>query len=253
MPFCSSSKMMRPFTIALFVVLAALVPGCAGKNIAVAPPEAGQAPPAVSQPAAEVTEPPREVSQPAPVPVPDHIYRETGIAAWYGKEFQGQKTASGETFDMNTPSAAHRILPLGTIIRVTNLDNFKSIKVKINDRGPFVKNRILDLSLAAARELDFAAQGTARVKIETTEAVNGSALYTVQAASFAEEENARMLKERLNKKFKSVAIVPSDTNLARFYRVNVGSYQSEEKAEQVAGKLMLEGFEPIVVRKDTGN
>jgi rare lipoprotein A len=185
--------------------------------------------------------------------VPDQTYRETGVAAWYGKEFQGQKTASGETFDMNALTAAHRTLPLGTIIRVTNLDNFKSVKVTINDRGPFVKSRILDLSLGAAKELGFAAQGIARVKIETLESVNASALYTVQAAAFAEEENARMLKERLNKKFKSVVIVPFETNIARFYRVNVGSYPSEERAEQVAGKLALEGFEPIVVRKDSAN
>jgi rare lipoprotein A len=82
-------------------------------------------------------------------PTPDQIYRETGIASWYGKEFHGNKTASGEVFDMNGFSAAHRTLPLGTTIRVTNLDNFKSIKVTINDRGPSDKGRSLDLSGAA--------------------------------------------------------------------------------------------------------
>jgi rare lipoprotein A len=232
----SSSKMVKHFTITLLIVLAVLSAACAGKAVSLASPESG--------------EPSPEVGQPSPISVPDQTYRETGVAAWYGKDFHGKKTASGETFDMNALTAAHRTLPLGTMIRVTNLDNFKSIKVRVNDRGPFVRNRILDLSLGAAKELGFIAQGTARVKIETLEAVSGSALYTVQAAAFAEEESARMLKDRLNKKFKSVSVVPFETNLARFYRVNIGSYQSEERAEQVASKLTLEGFEPIVVRKD---
>ena len=239
MSFCSSAKMVKHFTIALLIVLTALSAACAGKAVTPVSPEVSESSP--------------EVGQPAPISVPDQTYRETGVAAWYGKDFHGKKTSSGETFDMNALTAAHRTLPLGTMIRVTNLDNFKSTKVRINDRGPFVRSRILDLSLGAAKELGFVAQGTARVKIETLEPVNGSALYTVQAAEFAEEESARMLKERLNKKFKSVAVVPFETNLARFYRVNVGSYPSEERAEQVASKLALEGFEPIVVRKDPSN
>jgi len=186
----------------------------------------------------------------APVPVPEQIYRETGIAAWYGKELHGKATASGETFDMHALTAAHRTLPFGTIIRVTNLDNFKSIKVKIVDRGPLVKSRVLDLSYGAAKELGFAAQGMTRVKIETLDAVRDIAPYSVLAAVYTEEENARMLKDRLNKRFELVSIIPFDTNLARFYRVRVGSYASEERAEQAASKLMMEGLEPIVVRKD---
>ena len=93
-------------------------------------------------------------------------------------------------------------------------------------------------------------QGTARVRIETLDAVRDPVQYTVQAAVFIEEENARMLKERLDTKFEMVYIVPFETNIARFYRVWVGAYASEDRAEHVAGKLMLEGLEPIVVRKD---
>ena len=189
---------------------------------------------------------------PAPVPAlaPDQLYRETGTAVWYGKELQGKKTVSGEVFDRNGLSAAHRTLPLGTVIRVTNLDNFKSINVRINNRGPFIKNRFLELSYGAARELGFVAQGTAQVRIETLDAVRDTGQYSVQAAAFVEEENARMLKERLNKKFEVVTIVPYETNIALFYSVRVGAYASEARAEQVAGKLTLEGLEPIVVRKD---
>jgi rare lipoprotein A len=193
---------------------------------------------------------PPSAAGPEPAVAVGQIYRETGVASWYGKEFHGRKTASGEIFDMYGISAAHRILPLGTTIRVTNLDNFKSIKVKVTDRGPFIRNRVLELSYGAARELGFAAQGTARVKIETLEPFHDTALYTVQAAVFADEENAKMLKERLSKKFEVIYIVPFMSNLGTFYRVRVGSYGTEEKAELVAGKLTLEGLEPIAVRKD---
>lgn len=89
-----------------------------------------------------------------------------GYASYYGKEFHGKKTASGEVFDMYRLTAAHRTLPLGTICRVTNLDNHKSVIVKINDRGPFVEDRILDLSYGAARALDAISKGVIPVRIE---------------------------------------------------------------------------------------
>ncbi len=180
----------------------------------------------------------------------DRTYRETGLASWYGKESQGRKTASGENFDMNELSAAHRTLPLGTVIRVINLENYKSVKVRVNDRGPFVKNRIIELSYGAAKELGFVAQGTATVRIETMEPVGVSASYTVQAAVFTEEENAKALKDRLSKRFEHISIVPLETSLGKLYRVRVGSYSTEEKAELAASKLQLEGLEPMVVMLD---
>jgi rare lipoprotein A len=178
-------------------------------------------------------------------------YRELGTASWYGKEFHGRKTASGDTFDMNGLSAAHRTLPLGATIRVTNLDNYKSIRVKVNDRGPFVRNRSLDLSYGAAKELGFVETGAARVKIEALDALaEGEAVYTVHVGAFLEEESALALRERLGRKFETVFIEPFETNIAKFYRVRVGAYASEEKAERVAAKLTLEGVEPVVVRRD---
>jgi len=190
------------------------------------------------------------VTTPAPAKVPAPISQETGTAAWYGREYQGKKTASGEVFDMNGLTAAHRTLPLGTVIRATNLENVKSVTVTINDRGPFTRNIILELSYAAAGKLGFSDKGTARVQIDILESGHEQALYTVYAATYTEEENARLLKFRLSKKFEVVAIVPFETNVAKFYRVRVGSYASEERAEQVAAKLTREGLEPIVMRKD---
>jgi len=153
-------------------------------------------------------------------------------------------------FDMYGMSAAHRTLPLGARIRVTNLENYKSVIVTVNDRGPFVKTRVIELSFGAAKELGFAAQGMATVKIETLEPVDGGAQYTVQAAIFTEEESARMLKDRLSKKFEQVSIVPFETGLGKLFRVRIGSYNTEERAELIASKLKLDGMEPFVIRKD---
>ena len=225
----------NPLLVMLAVTM--LAASCAERKVPTAPQ--------VAPPSAAAT------AVPPALPVPaKRIYRETGTASWYGREAHGKTTASGEVFDMNDMSAAHRTLPLGTVIRVTNLDNYRSVTVKVNDRGPFVKNRIIELSYGAAKELGFIAQGTAQVKIETLEPVNGGASYTVQAAVFTEEESAKTLRGRLTKKFEQVSIVPFETSLGKLYRVRVGTYGTEEKAELVAGKLKLEGLEPIVFRKD---
>jgi peptidoglycan lytic transglycosylase len=235
---------MRPLLV-LSVLLAAA--SCSG-TVQHAAPAADECPALLSRPA--TTPPPAPAVPAEPAPAAGPVYRETGTASWYGREFHGRRTAGGEVFDMNGLSAAHRTLPLGTVIRVTNLDNYKSIRLTVNDRGPLVRDRMLDLSYGAARELGFAAQGTARVKIETMEPVADSGTFTVQAAAFTEEENARLLRERLTQRYEVVSIVPWESNIATFYRVRVGSYRSEEKAERIASKLTLEGLEPIVVRKD---
>jgi rare lipoprotein A len=96
-------------------------------------------------------------------------FRQVGTASWYGPGFNGRKTASGERFDQNKLTAAHRSLPLDTVVKVTNLDNGKAVKVLINDRGPYVGKRVIDLSHAAARKLDMTDDGTARVRIEVAE------------------------------------------------------------------------------------
>lgn len=99
-------------------------------------------------------------------PKPDYDYNETGIASWYGSQFNGRSTANGETFDMNAISAAHRTLPLPSIVRVTNLSNGRSLKVRVNDRGPFAHGRIIDMSRRGAQLLGFKKAGTAKVRVE---------------------------------------------------------------------------------------
>ena len=99
-------------------------------------------------------------------------FSQTGVASWYGRQFHGRKTASGETFDMNGLTAAHRSLPLNCYIRVTNKDNGKSVVVKVNDRGPFHGNRVLDLSYGAAKQVGVTSAGTAKVSIERVDGPN---------------------------------------------------------------------------------
>ena len=99
-------------------------------------------------------------------------FSQTGIASWYGRQFHGRKTANGDTFDMNALTAAHRSLPLNCYIRVTNKDNGRSVIVKVNDRGPFHGNRVLDLSYAAAKQIGVTNSGTARVNIERVDGPN---------------------------------------------------------------------------------
>lgn len=120
-----------------------------------------------------ITEKPKP-SKPSRTVSPSPKYRSSqiGYTSYYAHKFHGRPTASGEIYDMNGLSAAHRELPLGTIIRVTHLGNGKSVVVKVNDRGPFVEGRILDLSLGAAKKLDMVNEGVARVKIEIVKAVN---------------------------------------------------------------------------------
>jgi len=114
-------------------------------------------------------EPPRP-ADPTEAVRPDRaLYRQTGLASWYGRSHQGRATANGERFDMNALTAAHRHLELGTVVRVTNLDTGESVRVRINDRGPYIKGRVLDLSDKAARRLGMHEAGIARVRIEVFE------------------------------------------------------------------------------------
>jgi rare lipoprotein A len=194
------------------------------------------------------------VSPPVPTgaiaPKAPAAFRQQGTAFWYGKEFHGRRTASGELFDKDGLSAAHRTLPLGSMIRVTNLENNRNITCRVNGRGPFIKNRVIDLSYGAARELGFAADGTAQVVIERLDEIPGTASFTVHAAQYVEKENAKLLKDRLSAKFEIISIIPEETNLGTLYHVEVGVYATEEKAELVAGRVAQEGLEPVVIRKD---
>ena len=132
---------------------------------------------------------------------------QSGVASWYGPGFHGQPTSSGAIYDQHALTAAHQKLPLGTRARVTNLDNGKSVEVLVNDRGPFAKGRIIDLSYAAAREISMIGPGTARVRVDVVaRPANGAShvAYCVQVGSFGEEEKARALRSSLARQYDDV-------------------------------------------------
>jgi rare lipoprotein A len=180
---------------------------------------------------------------------------ERGVASWYGPGFHGNKTANGERYDMHQLTAAHRTLPLGSMAEVRSLSNGRKVTVRINDRGPFAKGRIIDLSLAAAQALAMTGNGTDQVELRVVayQGRPGALGYLrVQVASFAEQANAQALAGRLKAQYPDVRIVPVDLSAGRRYRVLVGQFTSEQQAEAVADRLEAQfQVEPLVLRDDT--
>ncbi len=184
----------------------------------------------------------------------------TAIASWYGAEFHGRPTASGEIFDMNKKTCAHREYPFGTRLRITNLNNQKSVECIVNDRGPFVQGRDIDLSYGAAREIGLIATGTAPVIIEYRGreetyrkevkklAITGP--YTIQIGSFRDRDNALRLKEALNIKYSGIYILESRLKDEIFFRVRMGRFSVLKEAMEIASRLAEEGYPAIIVQTE---
>ena len=168
-------------------------------------------------------------------------FTEAGIASWYGPGFHVKKTANGETSNQNAMTVAHKLLPFSTSLRVTNLDNGRSAVVRVNDRGPFVDNRIIDLSRRAAEQLDMVRSGTARVRLE---ALNGQtvgtrsetpqkAIFYIQLGAFAQEENARDRMRVLQNSGQSGRLL----HKSGLHHVHAGPFPTRESAEAAARRL----------------
>ena len=180
-------------------------------------------------------------------------YNERGIASWYGRKFHGQRTSSGEPYDMYAMTAAHRSLPLPCYARVTNLQNGRSVVVKINDRGPFHENRLIDLSYAAAVKLDITASGTGMVEVRVldpqepapapTIVQNGESprLY-MQLGAFAQMENAQRLAGKLKDHGYQAIISPTQSGTELLHRVRLGPLPSVDFADDLASKLLRLGY-----------
>ncbi len=192
-------------------------------------------------------------SKPAATPAPSG-YTEEGNASWYGVPFHGRRASNGETYDMYKLTAAHRTLPFETMVRVTNLNNGKSTVVRITDRGPFVDNRIIDLSFAAAQEVDSVGPGVVPVRVEVLGAIDPTAgFFTVQVGAFRDRANAERLRDRLNALYPPIFIQQYDSPDGIFYRVRVGKISGEDAARQFGEELHArEGFTPLVTRLDEG-
>jgi rare lipoprotein A len=187
------------------------------------------------------------------LPRPSEPGVETGVASWYGPEFHGRPTSSGEIFDMNDMTAAHRTLPFGTYVMVTDLATDRSVVVRINDRGPFKRGRTIDLSYAAGRVLGLLGPGTARVRIEVlkgfrpaTGEAPSSAVW-IQVGAFSVQENAYALKRRLDAAYEGVVVSRLQTAGGAYFRVRVKADRTTVK--DLARRLAGEGFSVIIVRE----
>jgi rare lipoprotein A len=210
--------------------------------------DAGTAPTAATPPPSPAPKRGKPLQSPAPAG-----YIEEGNASWYGVPFNGRRASNGEIYDMYKLTAAHRTLPFETMVRVTNLNNGKSTTVRITDRGPFVDNRIIDLSLAAAREIDSVGPGVVHVRVEVlTQGIDPTGgFFTVQVGAFRDQGNALRLRDRLNLSYSPIFIQQYDSPDGTFYRVRVGKVSGEDAARQFGEQLRSrEGVTPIVVRLD---
>jgi rare lipoprotein A len=170
---------------------------------------------------------------PLPAPITDPIgWTETGVASWYGEPFHGRLTASGELYDMEGLTAAHRTLPFGTTVLVENLDAGRNVTLRITDRGPFVGSRMLDVSRRAARELGMIGPGTARVRITILTASEALNCWEVQAGAFSRREAADELRTRIVREGFAARVTVGDDAL---FRVRVGPLASQEEARRMAG------------------
>ena len=193
-------------------------------------------------------------AKPGDLPAPAG-YNQEGNASWYGEPFHGRRASNGEIYDMYKLTAAHRTLPFDTVVRVTNLSNGKATTVRITDRGPFVNDRIIDLSFAAARQIDSVGAGVVPVRLEivsgTIDPTSGN--FTVQVGAFRDRGNAERLRERLNASYSPIFIQQYDSPDGVYFRVRVGRVSGEEAARQFGEQLRSrEGFTPFVVRLDEG-
>ncbi len=185
-------------------------------------------------------------------------------ASWYGEQFHGRPTSCGERYDMHGFTAAHKTMKFGSRLRVTNPDSGKSVIVTVNDRGPFIAGRDLDLSFGAAKAIDFDIKGVGQVKIEhlardmryvkrlpfTPSNAPISGGVTIQIGSFADESNAARLKLGLETRYQDVHITTVIVKGNKYFRLRVGSFNDYESAYSFATKLANEGYNTFITSND---
>lgn len=196
------------------------------------------------------------------VPTASHQqYWERGMASWYGRKFHGQKTSSGEIYDMYAMSAAHKTLPIPSYARVTNVANGKSVVVRINDRGPFHSDRVIDLSYAAAYKLGYAAAGSALVEVESVEAGQAAPASTeesrnpaeakntyIQVGAFSSRENAEDFRGRVARQLAWLSEGMQVLSIGNLWRLHVGPYGSGDAARSIAERIEAElNLKPLLV------
>jgi len=234
-------RVARALALAAAVLLAS---GCLHRRHR-AKPATGYPPPTPA--AAPAARPGHKAAPAAPI-----IQGEEGLASWYGHPYHGRPTSSGEIYNMYDMTAAHRTLPFGTQVRVHDLDNGENVTVRINDRGPFVEGRIIDLSYAAAKGMGMWGAGTARVRLEILNpaVLSEPGIFAVQVGAFRERSNAERLRDRLAQRFQPVIIQSFDRGDGLYHRVRVGQESSEDAARTLERQLQESGMatETFIVR-----
>jgi rare lipoprotein A len=223
--------MKRHIMIVLAIAIAIAAAGCGKKKRTAQVPAA----------------PPRAAAAPMP-----HIGdEEVGTASWYGYPYHGRRASNGEIYDMEKLTAAHRTMPFGTIVEVRNLANALEVQVRITDRGPFVGDRIIDLSHAAARQIQMIGPGTAKVRLRVVGLPQESpaGYFAVQVGAFRERENAEQLQKRMASEYGTARVQLRDSKPA-LWRVLVGHEVTEAGAAVVASRLKKEVGPAFVVRVD---
>jgi rare lipoprotein A len=179
---------------------------------------------------------------------------ETGVASWYGHPYHGRRAANGEVYDMEKMTAAHRTLPFETWVRVRNLNNDKTVDVRIQDRGPFINGRIIDLSRAAAREIDMIGPGTTKVKLTIIASPKNlerqPEVFTVQVGAFRDWSRAEALRQQMQDRF-APSRLAARSGEGTVWRVLVGEEESQERADELAARIRESGQSAFVTRFDT--
>jgi rare lipoprotein A len=192
----------------------------------------------------------RKKHAPATASAPSPGWSESGIASWYGNPYHGRATSSGEIYDMDQLTAAHRTLPYGAIVRVTNLTNQRKVEVRINDRGPFIDGRIIDVSRAAARSINLIGPGTARVRLDLLSydrAPSTRASYAVQLGRFLSADDGERLRRQLGKHYTPIEVFPRPSAPGEFV-VRLARVPSESEAREIVESIRRDWGPAFVVR-----
>lgn len=243
-------RIIAPAAIVMIAASFAILPACHKKQRTARVPTA-------PQPSAAAPQPTTPNQQGSAAPETKRLavrvgYMEEGVASWYGIPYHGRPAADGEIYDMETLVAAHRVMPFNTWLKVTNLANSKAVNVRVIDRGPFVEGRILDLSKAAARQIDLLGPGIGRVRLEVIAApvdIPSNDFYAVQVGAFSVYGNAQRVRDQYAQRF-GTAQLALKQGAVPLWRVLVGKESSMEAAQQLATQLRAEDKNVFVVRLD---
>lgn len=251
---CRSKNCIPAFVLLLFCSIAlSFITSCA--------PIHYEAYPEISYPKASPpeTKPPHTKPPDAAVPKSKYI-----VASWYGSDFHGKPTSSGELYNMYTKTCAHKEYSFGTRLKVTNISNDKSVECTVNDRGPFIAGRDLDLSYACAKEIGLIGAGTAKVRIEhlgrdtryvkevrySPARAGSEGPFTIQVGSYKDMSNAMRMKTALEFKYSKVYITKAEVNDSAYFRVNIGKFSTKDDAYRLAKTLADEGYSTLIKHYD---